>query len=86
MKKIMAQPCDMNASWMNILATIVPCMETSELMDPRLSPFDNPSRDAQSAPVVGLAQGQDRSDPALSQLLAMALGIVSSITLDSLGT
>ena len=59
--------------------------QTAELMKPTVRAFDNPSKHAQTATVLGVAFGQHRLNATPSQSLAMGFGIVRSIALNTFG-
>jgi hypothetical protein len=55
-------------------------------MQPRQRSFHDPSRLTQPTAMIGVASGQGRCDAAFSQGIAMRLGIVGPVALDTFGT
>jgi hypothetical protein len=68
----------------DIHSAVVSCAEATELVQPSQSAFNNPTVDAQSAAVFGIAPSQHRLNPALAELIAVRLRVVATITLDAL--
>ncbi|KWA77329.1 hypothetical protein WL29_34835 [Burkholderia ubonensis] len=54
-------------------------------MEPRMSPFDDPTKFVEAAAVFGAAPGDDRSDAARAKSAAMRVGIVATVGVDDLG-
>jgi len=59
--------------------------KTTETIEPRMSPFDDPTELAGAAAVFGAAPGDDWSDAALAKSAAMRVGIVATVGVDDLG-
>jgi hypothetical protein len=60
--------------------------QTAELVKPTVRAFDNPSKHAQAAAVLGVAFGEHRSNATPPQPRAMGFGIVRPIALNTFGT
>jgi hypothetical protein len=59
--------------------------KTTEAMEPRMSPFDDPGEFAEAAAVFGAAPGDDRSVAAFAKSAAMRIGVVATVGVDDLG-
>ena len=55
-------------------------------MEPGEGALDDPAVAAQAGAVLGLAAGNDRCDPSLSQLPAVALGVVAAVAEELVGS
>ena len=66
-------------------ASLIADVEAAEPMQPGQSAFDDPPRLPESAAVRGPALRQLGPNPAPVQLIAMALGIVAAVPLDTVG-
>ena len=55
-------------------------------MEPGEGALDDPAVAAQAGAVLGLAAGDDRCDPSLSQLPAVALGVVAAVAEELVGS
>jgi len=70
----------------DVSAAFVPNTEATELMQPCIRSLNDPASDAQSASVICVALCYDRFDSTLSQRLGVRGGVISPITLNTLGT
>ena len=70
---------------MNVRSAFEANAKTTETMEPRMSPFDDPTEFAEAAAVFGAAPGDDRSDSTLAKLAAMRVGVVATVGVDDLG-
>ena len=70
---------------MNVRSTFEANAKTTETMEPRVSPFDDPTEFAEAAAVFGAAPGDDRSDASLAKSAAMRIRIVATVGVDDLG-
>lgn len=70
---------------MNVRSAFEANAKTTEAMEPRMSPFDDPPEFAEAAAVFGAAPGDDRSDAALAKSAAMRVGIVATVGVDDFG-
>jgi hypothetical protein len=71
---------------MDIVTSFTSYAKPAKLMEPANRPFDDPTVDAQATSMLSVAFCQDRFDSSVSQLLAMAGGVVRAIPLDSIRT
>jgi len=71
---------------MDISATFITDPQAAELMQPGEGPFDDPAKDAQTAPVGRAPLRQDRDDAEASQSVPMRGRIVGAVPLDPLRT
>jgi hypothetical protein len=69
----------------NVRSTFEANAKTTETMEPRVSPFDDPTEFAEAAAVFGAAPGDDRSDASLAKSAAMRIRIVATVGVDDLG-
>jgi hypothetical protein len=69
---------------MDIVTSFTAYAEPAKLVQPTDRPFDDPTVDAQATAMLRIAFCQDRFDSAVSQLLAMAGGVVRAIPLHSI--
>jgi len=60
-------------------AAFVADEQAAELVEPGEGPLDNPADAAEPGAVLGLAAGDDRSDPSLPKLAPVALAVVAAI-------
>lgn len=68
---------------MNAGPTFITNRESPETMQPRECPFDDPPRAAEAAAVASaISIGDQRPDPALTQLVPMAFRIVAAVALE----
>jgi hypothetical protein len=67
------------------MASFITNAESPILMQPRQGALHDPTKHAQATAVLGVALGQNRNDPTLTESLAMRLGIVGAVSLDALG-
>ncbi|RKE36149.1 hypothetical protein B0G76_2309 [Paraburkholderia sp. BL23I1N1] len=70
---------------MNVRSAFEANAKTTETMEPRMSPFDDPTELAEAAAVFGAAPGDDRSDATLAKSAAMRVGVVATVGVDDLG-
>src|SRR4051794_14391402 len=70
---------------MDVIASFVADAETTELVQPAESSFDDPAMLAQAAAMFGVPFRQERFDSTLTQASAMRLGIVGPIALNMVG-
>ncbi|MGF6472749.1 hypothetical protein QFZ89_008000 [Paraburkholderia youngii] len=70
---------------MNVSSAFETNAKTTETMEPRMSPFDDPPEFAEASVVFSAALGDDRSDPVLAKSAAMRVGIVASVCVDDFG-
>jgi len=70
---------------MNVRSAFEADAKTTETMEPRMSPFDDPTEFAEAAAVCGAASGNDRSDAAFAKSAAMRVGIVATVGVEDLG-
>jgi hypothetical protein len=70
---------------MNVGAPFVAHAQSPELMQPAAGAFDNPTVDAQSASMLGVALGQEWLDSRLPQSLAVRLRVVGAIGVRAFG-
>ena len=70
---------------MNVRSALEANAKTPETMEPRMSPFNDPTELAETATVFGAAPGDDRSDSTLAKLAAMRVGVVATVGVDDLG-
>jgi hypothetical protein len=59
-----------------------PNAKTTEAIEPRVSPFDDPTPFAQATAVFGAAPGDDRPDAALPKSATMRIRIVATVGID----
>ena len=70
---------------MNVGSAFEANTKTTETMEPRVSPFDDPTKLSQAAAVFGAAPGDDRSDATLAKSAAMRVGVVATVSVNDLG-
>ncbi len=70
---------------MNVGSTLEANAKTTESMEPRMSPFDEPTEFSEAAAVFGAALGDDRSNAAFAKSAAMRVGVVATVSVDDLG-
>ena len=70
---------------MNVRAAFEANAKTTETMEPRVSPFNDPTAFAQAATVFSAPPGDYRSDAALAKSATMRIGIVATVGIDDLG-
>ncbi|CAN0624410.1 protein of unknown function [Burkholderia multivorans] len=70
---------------MNVSSSFKPDAKTTEIMEPRVSPFDDPTEFSEATAMFGAAPGDDRPDAALAKSAAMRIGIVATVGIDDLG-
>ncbi|AIO71951.1 hypothetical protein DM80_6185 [Burkholderia multivorans] len=70
---------------MNVRSAFEADAKTTETMEPRMSPFDDPTEFAEAAAVFGASSGDDRFDAAFAKSAAMRVGIVAAIGVEDLG-
>lgn len=70
---------------MNVRSAFEANAKTTESMEPRMSPFDDPTEFAEAAAVFGATPGDDRSDAAFAKSAAMRVGIVATVSVEDLG-
>jgi hypothetical protein len=70
---------------MNVRAAFEANAKTTETMEPRVSPFDDPTAFAEAATVFGAAPCDDRPDAALAKSATMRIGIVATVGVNDLG-
>jgi hypothetical protein len=71
---------------MNIRSPLKPHAQSPVLMQPRKRPLHNPAILPQSAPMLGVATGQYRLDPASPQLFPMWFRVIRAIPQNFLGS
>jgi hypothetical protein len=71
--------------FMNVRAAFEANAKTTETMEPRVSPFDDPTAFAEAATVFGAAPCDDRPDAALAKSATMRIGIVATVGVNDLG-
>ncbi len=69
---------------MNVVTPFATDAKPAELVQPTDGSFHYPTKDAQATAMFCVSSGKDRLNTASSQLLAVWLGIVGAIALDSL--
>src|SRR5437867_2477684 len=70
---------------MHFRHALVPDAQALELMKPGNRPFDDPARDAQSAPMRNPAAAEHRLDATRPHLAAVRIGVISAVALYPLG-
>jgi hypothetical protein len=71
--------------FVNVSSTIEAYAKTTEVVEPRVSPFDDPTVFAQTTAVFSAAPRDHRFNAAFAQSLTMRIGIVTTIGIDDLG-
>jgi hypothetical protein len=71
---------------MDIRSFLIANSQSAKLMKPTICAFHNPPINTQAAAMFGISFGEHRFDPATPQSLAMAFGIIRTITLSPFGT
>lgn len=66
---------------MDIRSFLIANPQSSKLMKPTICAFHNPPINTQAAAIFGISFGEHRFDAATPQSLAMAFGIIRTITL-----
>jgi hypothetical protein len=59
--------------------------EDDEIMEPRMSPFNDPTEFSEVAAVFGAAPGDDRFDATLAMSAVMRVGVVAAVGVHDLG-
>lgn len=70
---------------MNVRAAFKADAKTTETMEPRVSPFNDPTAFAEATTVFGAAPCDYRSNAALAKSATMGIGIVATVGVDDLG-
>ena len=70
---------------MNVSSTIEAYAKTTEVVEPRVSPFNDPTEFAQATAMFSAAPCDHRFDAAFAQSLTMRIGIITTIGIDDLG-
>jgi hypothetical protein len=71
--------CEFEECCMNVRAAFEANAKTTETMEPRVSPFNDPTAFAEAATVFGAAPCDFRSDAALAKSATMGIGIVATV-------
>ncbi len=71
---------------MNVSSATEAYAKTTEVVEPRVSPFNDPTEFAQTTAIFSPAPCDHRFDAAFAQSLAMRIGVVTTIGIDELGS
>ena len=69
---------------MDVVSAFIPDAKPSELVEPRMSPFDDPAVESEAAAVFGPAFRDKGFNPAVAESFAVGFGIVSSVGVEGI--
>jgi hypothetical protein len=72
--------------FVNVSSTIETYAKTTEVVEPRVSPFNDPAEFSQTTAMFSTAPCDHRFDAAFAQSLTMRIGIVTTIGIDDFGS